>query len=249
MMAFIKKNLWFIIFLSVFGLVGGYFTGIYTVQSTDPELLEEAIAQLGSADLIAVITAFQALGYALFCGLVGRLIAEKIGLWRKFTFELRPVLLTALFSIIGGGVLMLSDIFFFCNFSDVIRDSYLARPTVEYILASLTYGGVIEEVMLRLFFMSLVAFLLMKLSRKDTPSTAQLVLANVASAMIFAAGHLPATALMMGLTPMIIFRCFLLNGGIGLLFGYLYRKHGLGYAMLAHVGVHLVSKAIWILLI
>ena len=249
MTAFIKKNLWFIIFLSIFGLVGGYFSGIYTVQSTDPELLEEAIAQLGSADLIAVITAFQALGYALFCGLVGRIISEKIGLWRKFAFELRPILLTALFSIAGGCALILCDTLFFGNFSQIIKDSYLARPTVEYILASLTYGGVVEEIMLRLFFMSLVALLLMKLSRKGAPSTAQLVLANVASAMAFAAGHLPATAIMMGLTPMIVFRCFLLNGGIGLLFGYLYRKHGLGYAMLAHIGVHLVSKAIWILFI
>ena len=249
MMAFIKKKLWFIIFLTAFGLVGGYFAGIYTVQSTAPELLEEAILQLGSVEIIAVITAFQTLGYALFCGLVGRIIAEKIGLWRKFAFELRPILLTVLFSLVGGSALILCDTLFFGNFSQIIKDSYLAKPTLENIIASLIYGGIIEEVMLRLFFMSLVAFLCMKLSKRDTPSCAQLVLANVVSAMIFAAGHLPATAIMLGLTPMIVFRCFLLNGGIGLLFGYLYRKHGLSYAMLAHIGVHLVSKAIWTLFI
>ena len=34
---------------------------------------------------------------------------------------------------------------------------------------------------------------------------------------------------------------------VGLLFGWLYRKHGLQYAMIAHGGCHLISKLIWIL--
>ena len=73
--------------------------------------------------------------------------------------------------------------------------------------------------------------------------------ANVMAAILFATGHLPATAVMMGITPMILFRCFLLNGGFGLLFGWLYRKYGLRYAMLAHGGCHVISKLIWILFI
>jgi membrane protease YdiL (CAAX protease family) len=76
-----------------------------------------------------------------------------------------------------------------------------------------------------------------------------LIAANVVSVVLFAAGHLPATNALMGLTPMIIFRCFLLNGGIGLMFGWLYRKYGLRYAMIAHGGCHVVSKLIWILFI
>ena len=39
------------------------------------------------------------------------------------------------------------------------------------------------------------------------------------------------------------------NGGIGLLFGLLYRKYGLRYAMIAHGGCHVVSKLIWILFV
>ena len=249
MISFVKKNLYFIIFLAIFGLVGGYFAGLYTLQSTDPVLLEEAIAQLGSADLIAVITAIQAAGYALFCGLVGRLIAEKIGLWSPFALSKRPVIAAAFVSIVGGCALILPDMLFFSSISEAIKDSYLAKPTAENIIASLIYGGVVEEMMLRLFFMSLVAFVLMKLSRRDAPTTAQLVWANIISATIFAAGHLPATALMLGLSPIIIFRCFLLNGGIGLLFGRLYRKYGIWYAILAHAGVHIVAKLIWALFI
>lgn len=82
--------------------------------------------------------------------------------------------------------------------------------------------------------------------KKKPLLAAVLAAANVITALLFAAGHLPATYLLLGLSPLIVFRCFLLNGGIGLLIGYLYRKHGLGYAMIAHGGCHVVSKLIWI---
>ena len=71
--------------------------------------------------------------------------------------------------------------------------------------------------------------------------------ANVVSALLFAAGHLPVNEMMFGLTPMIVLRCILLNGVFGLAFGWLYRRYGLRYAMIAHGGCHIVSKLIWIL--
>ena len=130
-------------------------------------------------------------------------------------------------------------------------DSYAAKPTAVYVLASVTYGAVIEEVMLRLFWMSLVAFILFKLfgREQERPATWMLVVSNVICALLFAAGHLPATFLLLGNSPLIIFRCFLLNGLFGLLFGWLYRKFGLRYAMLAHGGCHVISKLIWILFV
>ncbi|MBQ4333402.1 MAG: CPBP family intramembrane metalloprotease [Clostridia bacterium] len=128
-------------------------------------------------------------------------------------------------------------------------DSYAVKPTIPYLLATVTYGAVIEEVMLRLFFLSLIAFLLHLLfgKRHTPPSTTILVIANLVAALLFASGHLPATFILLGDSPLIIFRCFLLNGGFGLLFGWLYCKYGLRYAMIAHGGCHIVSKLIWIL--
>ena len=117
-------------------------------------------------------------------------------------------------------------------------------------MASVTYGGVIEEVMLRLFFMSLIAYILNIVFNKNREITNTiLIVANIISALLFAAGHLPATIMTIGLTPMILFRCFLLNGGIGLQFGRLYRKYGIYYAMLAHAGCHILSKIIWIIFV
>ncbi len=94
-----------------------------------------------------------------------------------------------------------------------------------------------------------MAFILWKVFDRKTerPSTGILIAANIVAALLFAAGHLPATATMLGLSPMIVFRCFLLNGGAGLAFGWLYRKYGLRYSMIAHGGCHIVSKLIWIL--
>ena len=70
------------------------------------------------------------------------------------------------------------------------------------------------------------------------------------AAVLFAAGHLPATVAIFGeLTPLLLLRCFLLNGGFGPIFGRLYRKYGIVYAMISHVLFHIVSKLIWILLI
>ena len=246
---FLKKNICFIILLSLFGLVGGYFTGIYSIEISTPEALEEVVAQVGSIEAVVLITTLQSLLYALALGLIGRAIAERLGIWRSPRLEFRPLISALAVSLFGGAVLILSDIFFFGNFSDAIRDSYQVKPTLNYFIASVTYGGVIEEVMLRLFFMSLIASILMKLTRKSSPTDRHLIAANIISALLFAAGHLPATVMSIGITPMIIFRCFLLNGGNGLLFGRLYRKHGLLYACLGHIGVHIVSKLIWILVI
>ena len=84
---------------------------------------------------------------------------------------------------------------------------------------------------------------------KDSPSVSVLITSNIIAALLFAAGHLPATATTLGLSPMIVFRCFLLNGGMGVMFGWLYRKYGLRYSMIAHGGCHIVSKLIWIIFI
>ena len=245
----IKNNIKYIIFLAICGIVGGYFTGIYTVQTLYPELLNEALTQVGNIEIIYFITALQSLGYAVGLGLLGKILAKKIGLWKKLEFSHDAIKSIILISLIGGAIFILSDYYVFNNFSSVIKDSYALKPTIEYIIASVIYGGVVEEVMLRLFMMSLIAIIIQKVYKREEMTEKILIIANVVAAILFAAGHLPATVITIGITPMILFRCFLLNGGFGLMFGRLYRKYGIHYAMLSHAGVHIVSKLIWILFI
>ena len=248
-MTFLKSNLKFIIFLLAFGLVGGYFTGLYSIEIATPEALEEIIQQAGSVDVVILITVVQSALYSVGLGLVGKFFSQKIGLWRELKFERGALISCGIVSLIGGAIFILADVLVFGNFSDVISESYAIKPTISYIIASIPYGGVVEEIMLRLFFMSLIAFVLRKFSRKESIDEKQIIIANIIAAILFSLGHLPATAMTIGLTPMIVLRCFLMNGAFGLTFGYLYRKHGIQYSMLAHAGVHVVSKLIWIIFI
>ena len=246
----IRNNWKYILFLLIFGLIGGYFTTVYSIQSISQDLLDQALAEAGSVDLIIIVGTIQSVLYAVVLGIIGKIFAEKLGLWRKFTFNKKANFELILAIVIGGSAFILLDYFAFAPYSDAIRTSYLSKPTVEYFIASVTYGAVIEEVMLRLFLMSLVAIVLKKLLKKEYVNDNILMIANIVAAIIFAAGHLPATFMTISpVTPMIIFRCFLLNGGFGLIFGRLYRKYGIHYAMLAHGGFHIVSKLIWILFI
>ena len=252
MQAFIQKYWKTLLFFGLVGLVGGFFTGIYLMDSYPPQIQQEVLSQGITKTILGLVSAVQSAGYGIVLGAVGIFLGKKIGLWKdEKTIKKNPLIIATVISVVGGLGLILPDILFFGKYSEAILNSYAVKPTIPYMLASVLYGGVIEEVMLRLFTMSLIALLLHKLlgKKNEKPTVGILIASNVIAALLFAAGHLPATAMLMGITPMILFRCFLLNGGFGLLFGFLYRKYGLRYAMLAHGGCHVVSKLIWILFI
>ena len=243
----IKKNLIFIAALLPIALIGGFFVGWYQLDIYGEELLAEAIEVLGSKEVLLVITAVQAAGYAVVCGLVGALLADKLGLWRSFKPQKKALLLTLAISLPLGVVFAL-DYWTFGAAYPAIQAATLAGLTMQGHIATLLYGGVIEEVMLRLFFLSLLAWILWKVFARKVERAPgwTIVVANVVAALLFAAGHLPATVMIFGsLTPLLLVRCFLLNGGFGLWFGYLYRKHGILYAMIAHAALHIVSRVIW----
>ena len=239
-----------LLFFAVIGLIGGFGVGFYLLDSYPEDMVQELLAQGMTPVLLALVTAVQSAAYGAVLGASGIWLGKKTGLWRdERSITRKPLLLTAAVSVIGGLALILPDVFFFGKHIGAIAESYAVKPTVPYLVATVTYGAVIEEIMLRLFCMSLIAFLLWKLfaRKQEKPSAGILIAANVISALLFAAGHLPTTFLTIGATPMIILRCFLLNGVFGLAFGWLYRKYGLRYAMMAHGGCHIISKLIWIL--
>lgn len=248
---FFARNWKALLIIAIFGLVGGFFTGLMSFDSLAPEVQEQVFAQGMNRTTLSIVTAIQvAIFYGVLLGIAGIFFAEKIGLWKnEWSITKKPLIAAVIVSVVGGLALILFDVFIFGNYSDVIKNSFSAKPTIPYLVSCVTYGAVIEEVMLRLFVMSLFAFIFHKLfeNKKETVSSWVLVTANIVAAVLFAAGHLPTTFSTIGNSSVIIFRCFLLNGGIGLLFGYLYRKYGLRYSMIAHGGCHVVSKLIWIL--
>lgn len=238
-----------LLFFAVMGLVGGFCTGIYLMDSYPAKVQQQILAQGLNATTLGLVTAVQAAGYGIVLGAVGIALGKQVGLWKDETAMAKKPLTASLeVALVGGLSMILLDVLLFGRYSEAIMESYGAKPGIPYLIGTVTYGAVTEEVMLRLFMMSLIAFLLHKLfgKRDASPAPATLLAANVIAALLFAAGHLPATFQLLGNSPMILARCFLLNGGIGFLFGELYRRYGLRYAMIAHGGCHVVSKLIWI---
>ncbi len=114
-------------------------------------------------------------------------------------------------------------------------------PAWQGLLASL-YGGITEELFMRLFLMSALAWLLGKVwpGEGDLPTAGAMWTANVLAAVLFGLGHLPATAALVPLTPLIILRAIVLNGVVGVICGWLYWRKGLEMAMGAHWSADLV---------
>jgi membrane protease YdiL (CAAX protease family) len=104
------------------------------------------------------------------------------------------------------------------------------------------YGGIVEEILLRLFLMSLLAWLssFFLKTPEGRPSDSGFWLANILAAIVFGIAHLPATATILPLTPLVITRAIVLNGLAGVAFGYLYWKRGLESAMIAHFSADIV---------
>ena len=105
------------------------------------------------------------------------------------------------------------------------------------------YGGIGEELLTRLFFVSALAWLLGR-RRGGRERASTMWLANVGAAVLFGAGHLPAVATIAPLTPLIVTRTVLLNTLGGIVFGWLYWKRGLEAGMVAHFASDIVLHVI-----
>jgi len=103
----------------------------------------------------------------------------------------------------------------------------------QTLLASF-YGGITEEILMRLFLMTLFVWMGMKLLKQKKPSSTVVVISIFLAAIIFGLGHLPITASLTTITPLVISRAIILNGIGGIIFGWLYWKKGLESAIIAH---------------
>ncbi|MBO4323291.1 MAG: CPBP family intramembrane metalloprotease [Clostridia bacterium] len=251
MKSFLKENWKFLLFVLVCGLIGGYCIGLYSYDSLSEEALKQLEEQGGTKELVAIASAVQyGIPFGALLAAVGIIISKKVNLWQEFKADKRAIIDTAIIAVVGALVLFPGDKLIFGSLSAWVNEQYTAKPTVYKLIGGLLVGGVIEEVMMRLFLMSLLAFIVSKLFYKNKEIPAFVfVVANVVAALLFAAGHLPSTATMTALTPVIILRCFLFNGGLGVAFGYLYQKHGVGYAMIAHGLCHLIADTLMLIFI
>jgi hypothetical protein len=117
------------------------------------------------------------------------------------------------------------------------------EPNLFNTVTAIFYGGITEEILVRWGLMSLFAWALWKLLRWGVtlPSPAIYKGAILLAAILFGLLHLPLTAAIAPLTPLIIVRALLLNGIVGVAYGWLFWRHSLEAAMLAHASFHLIA--------
>lgn len=250
----IKRALRFAVCILPIAAAGGYFTGNYVLGSYSADLRELVLAQVGSAAVFSLIVMVQSALYAFAGGAAGWLLAEKLKLARPLRFTgaaLKPTLIVTA----ACGAAMALDYWTFGAALPGVRalyaDGTLYRSADNW-LSSVLYGGVVEEVLMRLLVLSLLGLLFWKLTARNSaePPQGALIAANAVSALLFAAGHLPTAMGMFGaITPLLLARTLLLNGALGAAYGRLYRKYGIQYAMLAHAGTHILSKLVWLALL
>lgn len=106
-------------------------------------------------------------------------------------------------------------------------------PVWQKLLAAF-YGGVSEEILMRLFLLTFFVWVGMKIFRQKEPAKAGIIIAIFLAAIIFGLGHLPITASLTKIGPLVVIRAIVLNGVGGIIFGWLFWKKGLESAMIAH---------------
>ncbi|MFK7930939.1 MAG: CPBP family glutamic-type intramembrane protease [Myxococcota bacterium] len=120
----------------------------------------------------------------------------------------------------------------------------VSHTAFEGLLASVG-AGLFEEVALRLIFGATFMWIAwLALGRRALPRAMGWLVFGVV-AVLFGLAHLPlAMGVMGGLTVPVVAYVLLLNGFLGLVFGWLFWRWGLEYAVLAHIATDVVLHVI-----
>jgi len=135
------------------------------------------------------------------------------------------------------------------NKASVLSSASAATPAAWKGFLASFYGGIDEEILLRLCLMSFLAWLGRFISKtsEGKPTLIVFWVANLLAAILFGLGHLPATSLLLTITPLVITRAIVLNGLAGIAFGYLYFTRGLESAMISHFSADIILHVLFAL--
>lgn len=211
-----------------------------------PDLPLWGIVLLSMLNPVLFLAAAAAVGAAVAhrVGLVSRLVERAGSGTSGMTGLRREVPLALGLGLLVSAVVAALDTVFVSSFGASWGDLPSGAPRAgspAALLAGVLYGGITEEILLRWGLLSLLAWIGWRVVQggKGAPHAVVMWSAVVIAALLFGAGHLPAVAAMVPLTPSLVVRTVALNALGGLVFGWLFWRRSLEAAMVAHMGAHL----------
>jgi len=213
-----------------------------------PQLLENAprsvplgvavAASVAQSGVLLALAVWAGVAFSRPLGLGAPAIEAALlgtGGWPALKRQLLPAAIVGIF--VGGLLALLAHI----APSELLA---LGQAIEIPVAAKLLYGGVTEEMLMRWGLMTLLIWLPWRLIQKRAglPRRSYVIGAIFAAALLFGALHLPAAAAMgASINPPVVGYIIVGNAVPGALFGFLYWRHGLEAAILAHAIGHAVA--------
>lgn len=250
-----KKNwkAFFIYVVVILICLAAFFPSVYMQSDTLVDMYSNAGLSVFQFALLSMV---QPLFIAVLFLLAGHFWAQKLDLHSLvYDFfdegtnvkkELLKSLKPAIISGVIYGIVMVSFDLIFRPILPELLQYPVVMPDFFQVIGSVFYGGIVEEIMLRFGFMTILLNIFTFGGRKKKKWIVYLSI--VLSAISFALGHYPATSILFEMTPIIWIRMFVLNGLGGLIFGWLYYKYHLESAMVSHMTVHITVALISVVL-
>ncbi|MDX6500750.1 MAG: hypothetical protein QOG23_4010 [Blastocatellia bacterium] len=236
------RVLWFLLAAAIFGAAAGI---PFALEVLRPLIENSPPIPIPLPLLVLIAVAQNVLLFGVFIG-VGLLLARKIGLGAPLLeswlyHEESPVRAVDSFKAgalvgIAVGVILTVIILFVAPHMPGLPFVRAAQASIWKRLLACFYGGLDEEILTRLFLLTLFAWLGVRIfqRQKARALSATFWIANVLVAVLFGLGHLPAASRVMQITPAVVVVALVMNGIAAISFGYLYWKRGLESAMIAH---------------
>lgn len=250
------KDLFKVFAVLFIGIVFASFGAIPYATELISKVPEESLGTIPSDFVIGLLFVVQLSVFSI----LGLFISQKIKLgapviealvtkkeanidWKKFFTG------SILIGFLIGAFLLLADYIFYLLGSDLSFFNSDLPSWYKGLIGSF-FGGIGEEIIYRLFFMSLLIWIINLIIKNNgnPPKTWTVYTAMIFAAVLFALAHLPLTASLSEITPLVVVRAILLNTIAGFGFGLLYWKKGLLYAMIAHFFADITLHVIAVLL-
>lgn len=173
---------------------------------------------------------------------LGTPILEKLSKGKKVINDIKKILpISAGLGASVGALIIILDLAFY-YLSGPISSTAIETPSIFQGFLASFYGGINEEIMFRLFLMSVFILIINFIIKQKEGKTKKIVAwtAIIITAVVFGILHLPVTSAITEITPVIILRAIILNGVAGIVFGWLYWKKGLESSMISHFSADIV---------